>query len=487
MGCRDVVIACFCAAAGCCAAASDPPRNIVVFIADGCGESMHDAFELWRGGAAAYRGEGWTAYSTATYATRGGERPERGAALLEQDARLVYDPSRAWDAAPLEGGAGGYPFFFRGYQWLRATAPDSANTASAIFTGVATYKGAINVDGAGTPARAVTEAAHERGMSVGVVSSVPISHATIACAGGAHVPSREMFPEIARQMLASGVCDVIAGAGHPQYDDNGQKRTETTCVYIGLEEWEALRAGALAPEGGRPWTLVEETERIASLSAGDVPLPLLIMPKVGLTLQQQRAPRGEAKTAEPGEHPLNPGLPTLRDMALAALNGVDDDADGFFLMIEGGAVDWAMHDNQLGRAIEEMADFHDTIEAVCAVLDAGERGYGWSDTLVIVTADHDHLLWGPQSDTIAFQPLEDRGRGKTPGHRWHSNSHSNQPVPLFVLGPGSERFAAIETRPDRHADEAGRTFERAPYFHQSEIGRALIEMVGDGGAQAREP
>lgn len=456
-----------------------PPRNIIVFVADGCGENTHRALEMWRGAPAVYRSGQWSAHSVATYGLRLGARPDRGSSPLDQDPRLVYDPAKAWDDAPAEGAAGGYPYFFRAYQWLRSTAPDSANTGTALFTGVPTYKGAVNVDGAGSTVKSVAEAAAERGMSVGVVSSVPISHATIACAAGAHAPSRELFPEITHQMLTSGVCDVIAGAGHPQFDENGQKRTETACVYIAHDDWDALRAGTLAPEGGGPWTLVEDAARIASLATGDVPLPLIIMPKVGLTLQQQRAPRDAAKTAVPGEHAANEGVPTLSEMALAALNGVDDDPDGFFLMVEGGAVDWAMHDNQLGRMIEEMEDFHDTIEAVCARLDAGDRGYDWSNTLVIVTADHDHLLFGPDSDSVAFQPLEDRGPGELPGYRWHSNSHSNLPVPLFARGPGSERLAEIPTKPDSLTAADGRTFQRPPSFHQAEIGRLLHRLIAE--------
>jgi len=481
---RPRLLALLCLACLAGATHAQPPRNIIVFVADGCGGNTHRALELWRGAPPVYRSAPWSEHSLSTYALRSGARPARDLDPLAQDARLVYDPAKAWDTTPVEREASGYTLRFQGYVWLLSTAPDSANTASTLFTGVPTFIGALNVDGEGNAVPSVAEAAHARGMSVGIVSSVPFSHATPAAAAGAHVPSRDMYHDIAHQMLTSPVCDVIAGAGHPEHDDNAQPRTEPAFTFIGPDDWKALRAGTLAPGGGRPWTVVEDAERIASLSAGDVPHPLLILPRVGQTLQQQRAPRDEAKAAEPGEHPLNAGLPTLRDMALAALNGVDDDPDGFFLMIEGGAVDWAMHDNQLGRVIEEMTDYHDAIESVCAILDAGDRGYDWSDTLVIVTADHDHLLWGPQSDTVPFQPLEDRGPGELPGHRWLYNSHSNQPVPLFVRGRGSERFAEIETSPDTHADAQGRTFGRRPNFHQSEVGRALHELVAERHAPA---
>ena len=62
--------------------------------------------------------------------------------------------------------------------------------------------------------------------------------------------------------------------------------------------------------------------------------------------------------------PLIENVPTLSEMALAALNVLDDDPDGFFLMVEGGAVDWACEENQKGRLIEEQIFFNQTVEAI---------------------------------------------------------------------------------------------------------------------------
>ncbi len=82
-------------------------------------------------------------------------------------------------------------------------------------------------------------------------------------------------------------------------------------------------------------------------------------------------------------------------MTKAALNVLDDDPNGFFIMIEGGAVDWAAHANQSGRLIEEMNDFNKSIEAVIRWIDTNSN---WNETLVIITADHEtgHLT-GPGS------------------------------------------------------------------------------------------
>lgn len=462
-----------------CPLVAGTPKHVIVFISDGGGANTHRAYQLWRGSPMVYQSGEWDRYSVSTNALRSGMRPN-GPDPLIPDPREVYDPARAWDTTPTDQGAGGYPFHFAGYGWLRATAPDSASTATAIFSGVPAYKGAIDVDGEGNPVRTIAEEAHDRGMAVGVVTSVPFDHATPACGGGAHVPRREMYHEIAGQMLGSGVCDVIAGTGNPFYDDDARRRERPDYTWISEEQWSALAGGTLRAAGDEtPWTLVQDTEQIRSLAEGPTPGRFIMIPRVGMTLQERRSPLKKGDDTAPGVRALTEGLPTLSDLTLAALNRVDDDPDGFFLMVEGGAVDWAMHANQFGRMIEEMDDYHQAIEAVCAIIDSGERGYDWGDTLVVITSDHDHLVWGPQSDTIPFQPLTDNGPGETPGHLWLADGHSNQPVPLFVRGAGSERFASIPTKPDLYIKD-GEHFERPPYFHQSEIGKTVLGLLGSG-------
>lgn len=469
-------------------AAQDSPKNIIVFIADGCGQSTHRAYECWRGEPMVYQGPEWSRHDVTTYALRPGSRPSRGVEPLEQDPRYVYDHALATDTTPDEGSSGGYPFHFRGYRWLRATAPDSANTASSVFTGVPTYTGAINVDGEGTPVPAVSRTAADRGKAVGVVSSVPFSHATPACAASTSVIKRSMYHEITHQMLTSDICTVIAGAGHPEFDHSAQRRESPKFSFISEDDWTALKSGTIAPTARAAdtstdalpalpaWTLVDDADAIRALAEGETPERLFIVGRAAESLQQVRKPHDKGDCTPPGGHPLNAGVPTLQELALAAINAVDDDPDGFFLMIEGGAVDWAMHDNQIGRMIEEMDDYHNTIETVCAMLDSGDRGFDWSDTLVIVTADHDHLLLGPDSDTVPFQPVEDRGAGNLPGFIWHADSHSNLPVPLFARGVGADRFDTIPTT------DAG----PMQVFHQTAIGHLLFELLAEPTAAAAE-
>lgn len=481
------------------------PRNVIVMIADGSGYSMLQATRLWTGEPLAMDGPEWTKLAQATYALRAGRAFRSDLEPLTQDPGMRYDPQRHYSTTPVFGELrariGGrevtYPRGFAGYELHRRTAPDSAATASAMMAGLVTYNGAINFDGARRPAVSVAEVARKTGKRVGVVSNVAWTHATPACAGGAHNVGRENMHEISREILDAGVVDVLAGAGNPDYDANGHPRAQPDYMFYAPDDWQQLKEGERTDAGGQRWTLVQDTEAIRTLAATAPPERLVVMPRVGPTLQQRRAPAdrngdGRRNLADlfqsaPGEDPPNANLPTLTDLTGAALNAIDDDEDGFFLMVEGGAVDWAMHDNQLGRAIEEYIEFNAAIQYVISYLDANTNGHNWQNTLVIVTSDHDHLLYGPEADTIPFQELEDRGPGNIPGHRWFSNGHSNHLVPLFARGLGSTRLIELADEIDAW-NNGSQAFGRGPYLHQAELGALLKKYVaGPTGAGEMSP
>jgi alkaline phosphatase len=126
------------------------------------------------------------------------------------------------------------------------------------------------------------------------------------------------------------------------------------------------------------------------------------------------------------------------------LNVLDDDPNGFFVMIEGGAGDWAAHNNQSGRLIEEMEAFNKSVEAAIQWVDTHSD---WNDTLVIVTADHETgYLTGPGSKpgTKLLKPvwnaLVNKSRGNTPLMQWNSKNHTNSLVPFYAKGRGAQLF-----------------------------------------------
>jgi alkaline phosphatase len=449
---------------------TDTGTAVILMISDGGGFNTWAATSMYQGrvGSQLVDQPGWTRIAVSTYSLRRSPaKPVEGAGGLEQDAALVYSSSRAWDDTPVDGELADYPDHFAGYRWHKETYPDSANTASALVTGVKSYNGAINVDGNGKKLDSLATLARAVGKRAGVATSVPISHATPAAAGGAHNFSRANTAAIANEMLSAGVLSFIAGAGHPEYSDDAQPRDAAQRKYnwIGGEPTWRLLNNNTHPKG---WTLVTALDDIRMLSAGPTPERLLILGRVSETFQQGRRSLGDARTTGPGVDARNEGVPTLPLLSGIALNALEN-PKGFFLMIEGGAVDWAMHSNQLGRMIEEHSEFIEAVETVAAALDAGAHGRNWSNTLLVVTADHDHLLWGPNSDRVAFEPLQDRGKGNMPGHKWHFNSHSNSLVPLFAKGVGSERFAALATKADTHTLRDGRRVGRGAYLDQTEV------------------
>ena len=205
-------------------------------------------------------------------------------------------------------------------------------------------------------------------------------------------------------MINDSATDVVMGAGHPLYDNNGTPLAAPgTYKYVGgTATWDALvngTAGGDADGDGDadPWTLIQSKSQFERLACADkTPARVCGTARSATTLQQSRA--GDAMAA-PYTVPMNANVPDLATMTKGALNVLDANRKGFFLMVEGGAVDWASHGNQPGRTIEEQVDFN---EAVAAVDRWVRRNSDWGETLVIVTGDHETgYLWGPGSGADA--------------------------------------------------------------------------------------
>jgi len=274
-------------------------------------------------------------------------------------------------------------------------------------------------------------------------------------------------------MILNSPLEVIMGAGHPFYDKSGQLKSDSNFKYVGGEEvWMELVNGTAGNDSdgdgiNDPWTLIEAREDFQKLMNGAMPKRVIGIPPVANTLKQER--EGDTQ-ADPFTVPLIETVPTLEEMAKATLNILDNDLDGFFVMIEGGAVDWASHDNQFGRMIEEEIDFNRTVEAVVNWV---EQNSSWDETIVIVTGDHETgyltgLNSGIQPDgKPIWNPIENRGKGTLPGMEWHSRGHTNSLIPFFAKGAGSELF-------HQFADEIDPI--RGKYLDNAKVGKALLSM-----------
>lgn len=420
------------------AAQKTPAKNVIIMISDGMGYNHSEAASLYARGRK----------NSQVYA--------------------IFPVRLAMCTHPITGSYNGKVIWGRFPEALKG-ATDSAAAATAMASGQKTYRGNIGMvpgkDGSLQRIENLVERAEKLGKASGLVTSVPFAHATPA-AFAVHNPNRKNFQDISTEMLHSSALEVLIGCGHPFYDRNGRQLNEARTFKNvgGAETWQALQGGQLgadADDDGQadPWTLIEKRADFQQLATGPTPQRLLGIPQVSRTLQQGRS--GNPQT-RPYAVPLLASVPTLTELTRAALNVLDNDVDGFFLMIEGGAIDWASHDNHSSRMLEEQLDFDRTVAAVVRWV---ETLSNWDETLLIVTGDHETgYLTGPASDPD-WQPLVNRGRNQLPGMEWHHDYHTNSLIPLFAKGQGAEGLLSMVE---------GQDPVRGPYVDNTAAGKAAF-------------
>ena len=299
---------------------------------------------------------------------------------------------------------------------------DSAASATALCSGRKTYNKAINVDPQGQPLEPIGITLQEAGYAVGVVTSVPISHATPACAYACNV-SRDDYQDLSRDLLgqpsvsrrtppAPGL-DVLIGTGHgvsAKADDQQGRNFEPGNKYLAdstLQAIDATKGGryqVVTRTAGRRGGAVLAAAATAAIktdrglfgffgtadghlpfqtACGDYnPIGGEIAAGSPAALRKKYAPIKPYTTADLTENP------TLAEMTTTALD-VLSSRGPFWLLIEAGDVDWASHANNIDTAIGAV---HSGDAAVDALFRWIEDHGGWEDTVVIVTADHGHMF-----------------------------------------------------------------------------------------------
>lgn len=446
--------------------ATDAPKNVIILISDGMGYNQMDAasyYQYGRTGAQVYEQFPYQ-FAMSTY-----EADDNG-----------YDPEEAW----------------KDFNYVRKGYTDSASAATAMSTGYKTYNGSIGVGMfyddpmyAGQkdipvlkPLKHMFEYAEESGKRTGVVTSVPYSHATPA-AFVAHNVSRNNYTELTHEMIYTSTVDVVMGAGHPHYDNSHVYTTTATYKYISQADYTELVSGnatgvkADDDSANQKWSYTDTITGFQDLATNaSTPERVFGIAQTYSTLQESRS--GDLQATVPYTDPFNTGVPSLTLMTKAALNVLDNDADGLYLMVEGGAVDWAGHANATGRLIEEQIDFNHSVEAVVAWVEDTGNGSNWDNTLVIVTADHETgYLMGPGScpgsatDPGEWKPLKNNGIGNTPDAQWCNKveggyaNHTNSLIPFFAKGKGASYF-------DYYADQIDPV--RGRYIDNIEMAKLII-------------
>lgn len=286
---------------------------------------------------------------------------------------------------------------------------DSGAAATALATGVKANYLAIGMDAAYNPVETILEQAQDRGWAVGLITTVPLAHATPA-AFAAHVKDREAMTEIAAQMMAHEI-DVLLGGGEDDFLPRGKRGCHPNLGH--RQNGENLIEAAVV----RGYTLVCSGAELLALDTGSTEKLLGFF--------------GDDEI-------IAPYSPSLAEMTQAAIEILSQDEEGFFLMVEGGQVDWAGHDN---KALEAMQF---TVGLDAAVTRAQIYALGEPNTLVIVTADHETGGMGVS--------LEGEGTFRQDGPfrmpdgtafwvDWTGGGHTGVSVPVTAQGPYSEYLA----------------------------------------------
>jgi alkaline phosphatase len=268
---------------------------------------------------------------------------------------------------------------------------DSAAAGTAMACGVKVNNGviAIRQPGDGSDLPTMLERFAEQGKATGLVTTDSIGGATPA-SFAAHTNYRKKYDEI--------------------FDDYFH-RTRPTLVMGG--GWK-LPKGLPEKTGYHLITNRDELKRLAEIS------PMLVC---GVFCPESLPYEWEF---EQGQDKRYDTIPHLTETTEAALEYLGRNERGFFVLIEGARIDHASHKNHLENMVYE------TIELDRAIRTLFRWAQGRTDTLIVVTADH---------ECGGLKVLKGNGKGKMPEAAWSSQGHTSAAVPVMAWGVGAKRFA----------------------------------------------
>lgn len=332
---------------------------------------------------------------------------------------------------------------------------DSGASATQLAAGVATPFGTVGCDAMGNAVVTVLDDARARGVRTGLVSETRLTHATPA-SFAASVEDRWNESSIAVQMIESGA-DVMLSAGARFFVPQGATGAADLSEAVG-----ARFADAWPLESSRD----DERDLLNEAQQAGYELVFTRDQLLAQAPAQRVLGLFGARNFDDGrawyEDEDADYQPSLREMTEAALRQLEQSPDGFFLMVEGGQIDWAGHANDAQRLLYELMRFDEAVEVVMNW--AAER----DDTLVLLTADHEtggfslhYTAEGPPpfemlNDIDAFPEFV----------RWSTSAHTHTPVFVGALG---------------HAESAAGF---RGYRTHVELGQRLMELVDSlGGAE----
>ena len=259
---------------------------------------------------------------------------------------------------------------------------DSAAAGTCLATGTKTRNGMLGMDQDSVQLTTIAEELKAQGWGIGIMTTVAIDHATPA-AFYAHVPDRNKYYKIGQQ-LASSDFDFFGGAGfhHPQ----GKHDDKQMNLYRNAE-----KAGYTIAHG------VEEAQKL-----------LMNPPSMAdkLILVQKTDDEG-AKHGSNLSYAIDrkPGDLTLAEIVSTAIPFLEARYERFFMMVEGGMIDYACHGDDAATAIGEVWDMDEAMQVAYKFYEQHP-----DETLIVVTADHETggLALGNSDYTLHLDVLQNQ-------------------------------------------------------------------------------
>lgn len=302
-----------------------------------------------------------------------------------------------------------------------ANVTDSSAAGTAIACGVKTYNGGLGVDAEGNDARSMAYDLKDCGYQIGIISTVPINHATPG-SFYASSNSRDDYYRISKQIVKSDF-DFFAGSGFLDFKgkSNNEEATDEYLEKNGYEVSYGIEEFMNESEGKERMVFCQESNK--EESAGNYV--------------------SSGKIAEDA---------TLGQMLQLGMEFFDED-EPFFFMCEGGKIDWTAHAQKTMPMIMDIIEFDDAIAIAYEFYKKHPK-----ETLIVVTADHEtggiSLGCGPDRVDWALLIEQWEKEGKQNNLDWKENgqlnrkasigwttgSHTGGPVPVFAIGKGGEKF-----------------------------------------------
>jgi alkaline phosphatase len=269
---------------------------------------------------------------------------------------------------------------------------DSGASGTALATGNKTNNQSIGVGPNGEKLTSILELAEQNGYSTGLVSTSSILHATPA-SFIAHNESRHNYEEIALDFLRTDI-DLFIGGGMKYFKDR--------------EDGKNL-VDSLKKKG---YTVSSDMNEIKTFEKGKL---------AGFTAEKHNP-----KFTEGREDMLPVSTQT-------ALNILDNNEKGFFLMVESSQIDWGGHDKDQEYVINEVLDFNEVIKVAMEFTKQNKN------TLLVVTADHETGGMALTGGSMKDNKVE---------ATFATDDHTGVMVPVFAYGPGAEEFMGIYDNTD---------------------------------------